>query len=233
MKRKPANVAEETGEPSAKKPRKLGITIGVVAAIAIAASVGGWIWHESPSFCGAICHTPMDPYLATYEEEPIKGATDKYGNTVDGSTMFAAVHRVSGETTCLDCHEPTLSQQIGEGISWITGSYEVTENEAYGVVIDERSLTDLASASGKTAEQFCLNDSCHADTTTDDLAELTSYMKRNVHDQSEAPHGKNAECGDCHKAHTQSVVTCTQCHADSTVPSGWMTNDEYKKLHAS
>lgn len=205
--------------------RRIGIIVGVLAAVVVIAGVGFWAWHEQPSFCGAICHDPMDPYLATYEAEPVEGAVDRCGNTVDGSTMLAAVHRVDGGVTCLSCHEPTLSQQVGEGVVWATGGFEDP--------LEERSLTELTEANGKSYEQFCLNDACHELLTVEGLGKMTSYMARNVHDASDAPHSsKSYECGDCHKAHAQSVVVCSQCHDDATVPEGWLTYDEYKALEA-
>lgn len=214
-----------------KKPsKKTGIIAGVVAAVIVVAGAGFWVWHETPSFCGSICHTPMDPYLATYEAEPAEGATDKYGNTIDGSTMLAAVHRVDGEATCLDCHKPTLSQQIGEGLSWVSGSHEAVANETYGAVITERSTSQLTAALGKNYDDFRLNDACHELLDREGLAKMTSYMDKNFHDQTNSPHGEIAECGDCHKAHTQSVVMCTQCHASMEVPEGWLTYRETDQL---
>lgn len=215
---------EGAATPSPKKSgKKLGIIAGVLAAIVVVAGAGFWVWHEQPSFCGAICHDPMDPYLATFEAEPTTGAVDKYGNKVDGSTMLAAVHRVDAEATCLSCHEPTMSQQINEGIAWVTGDFASP--------LKERKLSDLTAAQGKDYEQFCLNDACHETVTVKDLGSKTSYMARNVHDMSDAPHSNKVyECGECHKAHSQSVVICSQCHDDATVPQGWLTYDEFKKL---
>lgn len=208
--------------PDSKKPKKTALIGGVVAAaIVVVAGAGFWTWHEQPSFCGAICHTPMDPYLATYEAEPVDGAMDKYGEAVDGSTMLAAVHRVKAGATCLDCHEPTLTQQIVEGVAWATGDYVAVENHTYGVVIPERSTSQLTEASGESYEEFCLNDACHELISCESFAETTSRLEYSYHDQSDTPHGDIAECGDCHKAHTESVVICTKCHLDAEVPEGW------------
>ena len=49
--------------------RRTAVVAAVVAAILVVAGVGMWVWHEQPSFCGAICHTPMDNYLTTYESD--------------------------------------------------------------------------------------------------------------------------------------------------------------------
>ena len=53
-----------------RRGRRAAVAIGVVAAVLIAAGAGFAVWHEQPGFCGAICHTPMDGYLATYEADP-------------------------------------------------------------------------------------------------------------------------------------------------------------------
>ena len=59
-----------------RKGRRWPIVVGVIAAVVVAAGAGFWVWHEQPSFCAAICHTPMDEYLETYEQEPgTTGAT--------------------------------------------------------------------------------------------------------------------------------------------------------------
>ena len=51
----------QTAEPAAqKKKKKWPIVVGVVVAVLVVAGAGFWVWHEQPSFCNAICHTPMD-----------------------------------------------------------------------------------------------------------------------------------------------------------------------------
>ena len=132
----------QTAEPAAqKKKKKWPIVVGVVVAVLVVAGAGFWVWHEQPSFCNAICHTPMDAYLPTYEAEPGQAATDVWGNEVaNASGMMAAVHRAQNGTTCLGCHVPTLSEQIGEGMSWITGSYEVLNTQTGQQVVPEKSL---------------------------------------------------------------------------------------------
>ncbi len=218
------------------KSKKLPIALGTIAAVIVVAAAGFWVWHEQPSFCGAICHTPMDPYLATYEAEPGQPATDKWGNEVsEAKAMTASYHRVAG-ATCLDCHESNLSLQIAEGMAWVTGSYEVEANETYGVVAVERSLKELAVATGKTAESVCLNEACHTNAdgsamTRDDLVALTAedFGHRNPHvDQ----HG-NTTCSDCHKAHRASINACSACHGDAETPEGWLTVSEAKMLAAA
>ena len=134
----------EEAAPKKKGKKKWPIVVGVVVVVLIAAGAGFWVWHEQPSFCNAICHTPMDPYLPTYEAEPGQPATDKWGNEVaDASSMLAATHRAQEGTTCMGCHVPTLSEQISEGISWVTGNYVYP--------LEERGVDDLTEARGLEA----------------------------------------------------------------------------------
>ena len=61
-----------------EKRKRLGITLG-------ASWLCWWwpapfmVWHEQPSFCNAICHDPMDPYLHV-RGRTCQPATDKWGN---------------------------------------------------------------------------------------------------------------------------------------------------------
>lgn len=222
------NADESQGAPpSAKKPRKkLAVVAGVLAVIVVAAGAGFWVWHEQPSFCNAICHTPMDPYLPTYEADPGQTATDKWGNEVsNASAMMAASHRAVADSTCLDCHVPTLSEQVSEGIAWVSGSYEVQENATFGVVLPEKSLEDLVAARGIDDDEFCLNASCH-NMTREDLEAITADKPLNPH---EARHDKYA-CSDCHKGHRASVVMCASCHGEVEIPDGWLTPAEAAQL---
>ena len=111
-----------------------------------------------------------------------------------------------------------LSEQIGEGMSWITGSYEVLNTQTGQQVVPEKSLEDLVAARGIEPDQFCLNESCH-NMTRDDLIQATADLERNPH---VAQHGEN-QCSDCHKAHRASVNMCSQCHNDAPIPEGWIS----------
>ena len=92
----------KSGGASAKQPpKKKWIVAGVVAVVLVVACGGMWIWHGQPSFCAAICHTPMDPNLATYEAQPGTVASDKYGEQVEN-----AARGTDGDAFCLKsgCH---------------------------------------------------------------------------------------------------------------------------------
>ncbi len=148
----------------------------------------------------------MDTYNQTYDQDLGVEGTDKYGNPVENTVgMIAVTHRVNGDTTCMGCHVPQLSEQISEGINWITGNYEVVETQDGLQVPTERDLAQLCEARGISDEQFCLNDACHLNDngttmTRNDLIALTSDFTRNPH---VAQHGE-VSCGECHKAHRAS-----------------------------
>lgn len=213
----PQHEADTQRTPSKKRGKKWPITVGVLVVVLIAAGAGFWVWHEQPSFCGAICHSPMDPYLANYDAEPGHESFDKYGNHVgDANAMMAIAHK-DEKVECISCHVPTMSEQITEGMHWVTGNYEFP--------LDERSLTDLTAARGATADEFCLNEACH-NITRDELAALTADMVRNPHES----YHLDEDCGTCHKGHRASVFYCSRCHDDTEQPSGWITWAEYEEL---
>lgn len=230
----PAESSSETKEASAKKPAsKKPIVIGVIVVVLIAAAAGFWVWHEQPSFCNAICHTPMDAINATYDQEPGAAGIDKYGNAVANTNGMLAVSHQDGDlnVTCLECHVPQISEQIGEGISWVGGNYEVVENKDGQMLPTEKTLEDLVVARGLAPEQFCLTSGCHVNEdgnamSIEDLKEETSDLAHNPHDFQ---HGDVA-CSDCHKAHRASVNTCSECHADAEIPEGWLTFSEAQDL---
>ena len=217
-------------QPKKAKGRKKQIVIGVVAVLVVIC-VGVGVWHDQPSFCNAICHTPMDGYLTTYEATPGQPAKDKWDNEVsDASAMMAPLHAKEG-VSCVGCHVPTIGEQVSEGLSWISGNYGVIQTNNLHFVPEEKGLSELTHARGIASEQFCLNSGCHttssgAAMTRDDLVEKTSYMKYNVHTQ---PHGDVA-CSDCHKAHRASTVTCNQCHTEDALPEGWISPTEAEAL---
>ena len=198
MEEKEKAAAESAAEPAAKaaapKRRRGVVVVCVCVAVLLAAGIGFMVWHEQPSFCSTVCHTPMSTYVESYY-------------STDGTTL-ASTHAKAGKT-CLTCHTPKLSEQLTEGASWISGNY------AYDSATDK-----LISRSGEIATQeFCLNESCH-NMDLDKLKNKTSYMAWNPHDFSE--HGVT-DCGDCHKMHSTSVFVCSECHyqAAENVPEGW------------
>ncbi|NTU90274.1 MAG: cytochrome c3 family protein [Actinobacteria bacterium] len=189
---------EQVSEKPKKSKKKLGIILGVIVVVLVAAVAGGLIWHEQPSFCGAICHTPMDPYYEGYES----------GDT----TLLITTHK-KANAECLDCHIPTLSQQIAEGTHWITGDY------VFNYETDRLELRDEFAS-----EEFCLNADCH-NMTVEDLAVATEDLAWNPHNTSQ--HGQIA-CSSCHRMHSPSVMYCAQCHAEAkkAMPEGWAASEK-------
>ncbi len=218
---KTETVAENGAAAEKPAKKKWPIVGGVVVVVLIAAGAGFWVWHEQPSFCNAICHTPMDSYNETYDQDPNTTGVDKWGNEVENtSSMLVVTHKAMGYT-CLDCHTPVLSEQISEGINWVSGNYVYP--------LEEKSLDDLVEASGtEDSDEFCLNEDCH-DMTREELEESTSDLTRNPHSDQ---HGE-ISCSTCHKAHRASVMYCTTCHDDAEVPTGWLSATEEAQLETS
>lgn len=155
----------ETGTKKAKMPKKKKfIIVGVVAVVLVAAGAGFMVWHEQPTFCNAICHTPMDAYVETY----VDGSTDAYGNELasdqEKNSMMAYMHGKYKLANCLDCHVPTIGEQVTEGMHWITGNYEVLgQNKVGDTILAERSTDDLVKARNlDSGNEFCSNSKCHS-----------------------------------------------------------------------
>lgn len=215
-------IESESPKKSPRKPinKKKAIVVGVIAVIVAACAGGGfWVFHEKPEFCDFLCHNPQDPYNPTYYAQPGKATTDKWGNSVaDASGMLAAVHRVEADANCLSCHEPTLQEQMIEGLEWATGNFYSP--------LSERSLENLTRwHEGMESTEFCLREGCH-DLTKGSLTEKTSNLARNPHSW----HHSEYTCSDCHKSHRASVMVCSQCHADAEIPQGWLTWTEADNL---
>ncbi len=209
----------KASEQPAKKKHRPAMIVGIVVAVVVVVGVGFSVWHSQPSFCNAICHNPMDPYVETYEATPGQPATDKWGNDVsNASAMLAPVHAQAGKT-CLDCHEPTLNEQITEGEQWVSGSYNSP--------LSERTTQQLLVPRGiENSDEFCTNDTCH-NFSHDDLIKKTAWMGPiNPHLNQ---HGQQ-KCSTCHKAHRASVMYCTQCHTEAVVPDGWVSYSESQAL---
>jgi len=86
---------------------KKRITIAIIVIVAVLAlGIGLWQWHNTPAFCGSVCHTTMSEHLTNYENGP----------------GIAKVHADNG-LTCLDCHEADLNTQVSEVEAQLSGTY--------------------------------------------------------------------------------------------------------------
>ena len=161
----------------------------------------------------------MASYLETYDQKPNTEGVDKYGNPVSNTSAMLAVQHGAMGFDCLTCHKATLGQQISEGTAWLAGNYTYP--------LDERSVAELGEPTGMGSDEMCLNESCH-NMTRDDLYNLTAD-EENLYNPHWSHH-ETLDCGTCHKAHGQSVLYCTQCHAQAPVPEGWLSMGEYNEM---
>jgi hypothetical protein len=151
---------------------------------------GGIIWHKQPRFC-AMCHTPMSNYVQNY-----------YG----GDTTMLITKHASCDTLkikCVDCHKSILSEQVREGVHWVTGNYTYPlEKEKIGT------------------RSFCMSTGCHVESK---IIEASKNHKNTLFafNQHDPRHGKQ-ECYTCHTMHGNSVLTCNQCHKYE-LPKGWIS----------
>lgn len=174
-----------------RRKKSLWMGVGIVVAVVICAGVGFSMWHNQPTFCNAICHKPMDVYVDGF-----------YNDT----SLLAHTHQKS-HVNCLDCHVPTLDEQIGEAVSWVKDDYEVLEDGHLKTV-------------GVTADtKMCFSSGCH---TNDEIIEATKNWGGvegvNPHQSHQ---GEAIDCSNCHGVHTTSAMYCNTCH-DYKVPEGWI-----------
>ena len=99
------------GSRMSRKKRVVLIVIIVIVLVLVALGVGGWTYHAQPRFCSDLCHI-MSPYLESW----------------NGSDYGAGVHSAEG-VTCLDCHEPTIGEQMNELLVFVKGDYTVPLEE--------------------------------------------------------------------------------------------------------
>jgi cytochrome c nitrite reductase small subunit len=170
-------------------PLKKVLFLVGAAVIIVAVAVGGgalWDYHQEPQFC-AICHI-MQPYLDSW----------------NGSDLMAHTH-AEAEIACLDCHEPTIGQQVQEVAKYVTRQYEIPLE------------------SPQFPKEFCL--SCKEHGSYAELAERTKdYMVNgeNLNPHNPHPNLEDArveqeyDCWHCHSMHKTSrgMDYCWGCHHD-------------------
>jgi hypothetical protein len=160
--------------------------------VLVALVAGGLIWHEKPSFCNAICHSPMDRYVKGYYSGDAK--------------LLITKHAKSAE--CLDCHKPTLSQQLSEAAKWITKNYSDP--------LEKRKLATRA---------FCLTEGCHV---ADEVASKTENYGGSEGVNPHASHQGDLDCYHCHSMHGTSTLFCNKCHS-MDLPDGWTECTETRR----
>ena len=168
------------------------ILIAGVVLVASVAAVGLWEYHEQPQFCGTFCHI-MEPYVESWTD----------------SHLLANAHAETG-VTCLDCHEPTLEQQLDELIVYVKNDYKEP--------LKQREFDN----------EWCLR--CHEHGSYEDIIERTKDYS--VNGQQVNPHDppmdmlanvgqEHFDCYSCHEMHGESATInfCFGCHMSSTFQS--------------
>ena len=180
-----------SGTPAPKRPKKKWpIAVGVVAAVVIVAGAGFWVWHEQPSFCNAVCHNPMDAYVEGY-----------YGD----ESLEAHAHQMAG-TTCLECHEAKIDEQVHEAMVWVSGDFAT----------DEAGM--LTKVGVRSDAKMCATSGCHD--YNDVIAATENWGGREGVNPHDSHQGYELDCSNCHSEHGQSIMYCNTCH-DYEVPEGW------------
>lgn len=173
-----------------RRTKRWPVVVGVVVVVVACAGAGFWAWHEQPSFCNAICHEPMDNYVDGYYHD---------------DALMANAHEQAG-TTCLDCHEAKLSEQVAEGLSWVRGDFSVDE------------AGNLSTVGVRADAKMCTRAGCH---DFDEVAAATENWGGEPGVNPHASHqGTAIDCSNCHGAHEASYMYCNACHAYQ-VPDGW------------
>ena len=180
------------------------VFVGLVALLIL--TVGGWVWHQKPSFC-AVCHTPMKSHVQGYNsgDKTLMITPHATGKTVhSGDKPLTTAPQVTGKTalSCLNCHEQTIKQQATEALHWMTGNYEFPlKQRAFGT------------------RGACLATGCHIEAK---IIEATKdYGGAVRYNQHDPRHGKQ-QCDRCHSVHGKSVLMCNQCH-NLKLPAGWVS----------
>lgn len=190
-----AGTSHDNDAPSTKKRKKAPIIVGVIVVVFAVAGIGGFVWHEQPSFCNAICHSPMDPYVEGYFDEENK--------------LLSSQHRTA-EVACLDCHEPSIGEQVTEAVSWVSGNFQI-----------EAETHMLLKREGIGDKEFCTQAGCHV--FDDVVAATKNYGGDPLVNPHASPHtGETVskDCESCHSVHRESVLSCSSCHPFD-VPDGW------------
>jgi cytochrome c nitrite reductase small subunit len=167
------------------KRRKFLVIGGIAVGILLLLGAAGWNYHEQPNFCST-CHI-MEPYLESW-------------NSSDFSVHAHAMEGVN----CLECHEPTIQQQVDELVKFVKNEYENP--------LEERQFDS----------DWCFR--CHEHGSVEEvIARTQDYV---VNDEIINPHDPHAnvdiealqeetlECSNCHKMHRESpeLKSCYTCH---------------------
>lgn len=189
-----------------KGRRRRWIVLGTVVAVLAAGGIGFGVWHQTPGFCNAVCHQPMDPYVEGY---------------TDDATKLAGFHG-KVEVGCLDCHPAELDEQIAEARAWVAGDFATDED---GMLVHQ----GVSMGYSTCAQQNCHDFESVVATTSDWGGETgvnPHYSHQFYADENSSgflaqnPAAYAMDCSYCHSSHGTSRLWCNSCH-DFEVPEGW------------
>jgi hypothetical protein len=205
-------IATKAGESNGTRvPARKGrlkrplIIIGCVVIVLAGVGIGGAIWHQDPSFCGALCHGPMSSYVEGYQS--------------DNSALLITAHRQEGYD-CLDCHDASLGEQIREATSYVSGNY---------------TIPPAPSGIGDSAFCLDCHEFDEVITAGDDYTRIAASGRSSAYDSMNRgvnvhrSHEGNLECNSCHSMHGTSFMQCNNCHF-LPLPEGWTDAYEGKGL---
>lgn len=205
------SINADTGQkPKAAKAkrskRKWPLVLGIVAFAFIVAGTGLWIWHETPGFCGTVCHDTMYSYVEGFEE----------------SDYLVHDHAEAG-LVCLDCHEPVIEDQLKELQVQLSGNYRTPlaqmETDDSFCLRDgchtresiETATSDYTAPSGEKVNP-------HSTTVADKFSDSDNPHEISGNTIScsncHTSHRKSAGIGYCYEAchHAKNFTPCQDCH---------------------
>ncbi|SDF18496.1 cytochrome c3 family protein [Sporomusa acidovorans] len=137
---------------------------------------------DKPEFCTS-CHN-MQSY---------------YDSWHDGN-LLAKKHADAG-VNCHDCHQPSLTQQMDEGLKYVTDNF------------------DDPMPKRQFSNEFCTK--CH---NMEDVKAKTLFDDKNGKVNPHDAHVGQQNCYECHSMHRESKLSCTECHTPqwlNKLPDYW------------
>jgi hypothetical protein len=191
------------GRRNTRRTRTRAVVLAVVTVVVAGAVVGVGVWRAQPSYCGAVCHEPMNAYVYTYMQDPGVPGVDKWGNALaDAGVMLSVTHANAG-LTCQDCHERSFADDARDARALITDGYSYVETALFGHVLPDLDIQAALREKGADDAAFCLRSGCHTMRsgreilTREELAASTSLLAFNPHHE----HAGRVPCTYCHHAH--------------------------------
>ncbi|MDY7080379.1 MAG: ammonia-forming cytochrome c nitrite reductase subunit c552 [Chloroflexota bacterium] len=184
--------------------KKVVLILGIAAVVIVIAGVGFWEYHKQPQFCGT-CHE-MEPYVESLNQP----------------ASSAGKHAAEG-MVCLDCHEPTIEQQVHELVVHVQGDFRVPlkqrkfENEFCFDCHLPNEHTSYEQVIERTQDYIIDGENVnphdpHADVEGAEQERRECYVCHEIHGEGESPEPDITYCYGCH--HSRTFVSCNECHRE-------------------